>query len=168
MRNYFQKFKITVSRTWRRLDCKKKIFSEKTKIENVDMDCPQTEVGGQHFPCPVIASFLSGCSGKSFSMTVRCPDFRKNLSVVYPAGQGRDRLVRAFTVLVRRPLSADPNAEIVRKRVFIRNITVLKGNFYLNLESVSPIKFRQLVKNDRFWVQIRSNQWSSGENIQNV
>ena len=34
----------------------------------------QTDVGGQHCPCPVRVSFLSGFSGKSCPVSVRCPD----------------------------------------------------------------------------------------------
>ena len=33
-----------------------------------------TDVGGQHCPCPVRVSFLSGFSGKSCPVSVRCPD----------------------------------------------------------------------------------------------
>ena len=34
-----------------------------------------TDVGGQHCPCPVLISFLSGFSGKSCPVSVCCPDF---------------------------------------------------------------------------------------------
>ena len=88
----------------------------------------QSDVGGQHCLCPVLVSFLSGFSGKSWPVSICCPDFlsgvclsglclsqfsplsgfcpdyRKKLPVVCPAGQGRDRAVRTFTVLVRRRL----------------------------------------------------------------
>ena len=33
-----------------------------------------SDVGGQHCPCPVRVSFLSGFSGKSCPVSVRCPD----------------------------------------------------------------------------------------------
>ena len=33
-----------------------------------------TDVGGQHCPCPVRVSFLSGFSGKFWPVSVRCPD----------------------------------------------------------------------------------------------
>ena len=79
-----------------------------------------TDVGGQHCPCPVRVSFLSGFSRKSCPLSVRCLDsvrilsvsilsavrvlsgfLEKTLSAVCPAGQGQDRAVRTFAVLVR-------------------------------------------------------------------
>ena len=67
------------------------------------------DVGGQHCPCPVLVLFLSGFSGKSSPVSVRCPDavriIEKNYPLsVGPAGPGRDRAVQTFTVLVRRRL----------------------------------------------------------------
>ena len=41
------------------------------------------DVGGQHCPCPVRVSFLSGFSGKSCLVSGFCPDF---LSGVYLSG----------------------------------------------------------------------------------
>ena len=42
-----------------------------TRFRN--MDC-NADVGGQLCPCPVLVSFLSGFSGKSCPVSVRCPD----------------------------------------------------------------------------------------------
>ena len=83
-----------------------------------------SDVGGQHCPCPVLVSFLSGFFGKSCPVSICCPDFLPGICLsrfcqlsafcpdykkscplsVRPAGQGRDRAVRTFTVLVRRRL----------------------------------------------------------------
>ena len=90
----------------------------------------RADVGGQHCPCPVRVLFLSGFSGKSCPVSVwcpdsvqifcpmsvcpdffcldsvRCPDLKKTVRClsVRSAGQGRDRAVRTFAVLVRRHL----------------------------------------------------------------
>jgi len=37
----------------------------------------ESDVGGQHCPCPVLVSFLSGFSGISCPLSVCCPDFCK-------------------------------------------------------------------------------------------
>ena len=60
------------------------------------------DVGGQYCPYHVLASLLSGFSGKYCLDSVRCLDCW-SLSV-YPAGQGRDRAVQTFGVTVRRCL----------------------------------------------------------------
>ena len=87
----------------------------------------KSDVGGQRCPCPILVSFLSGFPGKSCQVSVcfpesvrifcqetvrldsvRCLDsvriLEKKLSVACLFGQGRDRAVRIFTVLVRRGL----------------------------------------------------------------
>jgi len=59
------------------------------------------DVGGQYCPCPILVSFLSRFSGKSYPVSVRCQDYGRIFcpsvkKAVSSAGQGRDGAIRTF------------------------------------------------------------------------
>ena len=107
------------------------------------------DVGGQYCPCPALVSFLSGFSGKKCPVSVCCPTFLSGVYLsgfclsrfcplsgfcpefskrrcplsVCPAGQGRDRAVQTFTVLVRRRLPEHQSSLISFTSFFVTRVT---------------------------------------------
>ena len=115
-------------------------------VKGLTVRSQSVDINGQHCPCPVIVSFcpdlLFGlvCPDSVFVDFVRCDSgavrilsgfFKKCCPLsVHPAGQGRDKAVRVFGILVRRRLPVQLRKYWLSK---------LRTDVLINLQSINNL-----------------------------